>query len=380
MATITPSFPASIEDLSEETLHFDYPGSDIILRSCDSHDFRVPQLYLANCSTVLAELIRGVLNAPDVANSGEEQGPLPVVELSETGAIVHSLLTFIFPVTPTLPSTTENIIKLLAVAQKYKMDSILAHLRGAISRLDPPFILPETALHVYFLAQRYELHQEAVLAARSTLRLSMTIEDLGDKIDFMPGAYTRELWKYHESVREDLASGLLEFRRFGAQDIMEAEDLNCGAPPGPSAPSMFGSNTSNVFLGSSTPDSFFPQWLDGYIESLAQAPHLFDHLEFENARARHIKDRSASCSCVDISSQTRRAFWEALTTVVHGAMEKVRRSGATSTPHRGDEYELHTGRFGSCSRDGRVNLRKHGSSIRTIEFERTRCKYYNPVL
>ena len=362
------SFSASIEDVSEETLHFDYPGSDIILRSCDSHDFLVPQLYLANCSTVLAELIRGILNAPGVANKGEleEQEPRgpprPVVELSETGEIVYSLLTFIFPVAPILPATTENIMKLLAVAQKYKMGSVLAHLRGAISRQDPPFILPETALRVYFLAQKYELYQEAVRAARSTLLLSMTVEDLGDQIDFMPGTYIHELWKYHERVREDLASSLLEFRKCSVEDIMEAEDLSCGAPPGSSTPNLF------------------PRWLDGYIESLAKAPHLFDLLEFENARARHIKDRSTSCSCADISSQTRRAFWEALTAVILEAMEKVRRSGATSTPHRVDEYEPHTGRFHSGPREGRPSLRNLESFIRAIVFEHPRCKCYNPVL
>ena len=32
--------------VSDETLHFDYPGSDIILRSCDSHNFRMPKLYI----------------------------------------------------------------------------------------------------------------------------------------------------------------------------------------------------------------------------------------------------------------------------------------------------------------------------------------------
>ncbi|KAH9167976.1 hypothetical protein EDB89DRAFT_2232046 [Lactarius sanguifluus] len=286
--------------ITDDLLHFDFPGSDIILRSYDSHDFRVPQLYLANGSPVLRELIRSVLNTSDVPNGEEqtkEQPPLPVVELPENGVILHSLLTFIFPVAPILPSTTERIMELLSVAQKYKMDSVLTYIRAVISRQDPPFILPKTALHVYFLAQKYELHQEALLAARSTLRLLMTIDDLDDKIGFMPGAYLRELWKYHERVRKDLASSLPEFRELGSN--VES----CGYPP---------SSIPNVM----------PQWLDDYIESLPQAPHLFDLVEFENARARHIQPHGCNI-CPSISSEAIRTFWEALTAVVHRAIEKA---------------------------------------------------------
>ena len=354
MDKVTPGTPAPIDVAPEETLHFDYPDSDILLRSCDSHDFRVPRLYLANSSPVLGKLIRDVLDTSDVANR-EEKEPLPVVELSETGAILYSLLTFIFPVAPVLPSTTENIMKLLAVAHKYRMDSVMTLIRAVISRQKPQFLLPETALHVYFLAQKYELHEEALLAARSTLLFPMTIEDLVGKIDFMPGAYLLELWKYHESVKEKLASSL----KSGVPVIVEAEDLRCRAPP---------SNTSNPVL----------QWIDGYIESLAQTPHLFDLVEFEDAWARHCV--SSRCSCVDISSHTRRAFWKALTDVFHVAIEKVRGTAMTR-PRRDDRYELHAGRFNSSPREGRrTNFRKLGPSIRAIVFEPTRCKYHNSIV
>ncbi|KAH8985580.1 hypothetical protein EDB92DRAFT_1356927 [Lactarius akahatsu] len=299
--------PSRHPSITDESLHFDYPGSDIILRSYDSHDFRVPQLYLVNCSPVLRELIRSVSNIPDShVTNGEEQAKeetsLPVVKLPESGVILHSLLTFIFPVPPILPSFTERIMDLLAVAQKYQMDSVMAHIRGAISRQDPPFILPNTALHVYSLAQKYELHQEALLAARSTLRLSMTIEDLDDKIGFMPGVYLRELWKYHERVRDNLGSSLSEFRKLGANIA------NCGtqSPPfGPPVP--------------------MPKWLGDYVESLAQAPHLFDLVEFENARTRHhTHPHPGQCTtCPSLSSKTVRAFWDSLTAVVHGAIEKA---------------------------------------------------------
>ncbi|KAN0137925.1 hypothetical protein V8E53_004409 [Lactarius tabidus] len=301
----------------EETLHFDYPGSDVVLRSCDSHNFHAIKLYIANSSPVLRELMQTVSNTSDVAN-GEETEPLPVVELPESGATLHSLLTLIFPVVPILPSTSEKIMELLAVAQKYRMESILSDIRSIIgARKDPPFFHPETAFHIYFLAQKQGLHHEAVQAARVTLRLPMVIENLGDKLEFSDttGAYLYELWMYHKRVRTDLKSGLPEFRNSRLPEGVKA--LLC-ATPYPHSPKSF------------------PQWLDNYIESIAEAPHLYDLIEFENAWARHIKEIAASysqyssyssyprtCPCVDISSQLRRAFWEALTTFVDGAMERA---------------------------------------------------------
>ncbi|KAI9441839.1 hypothetical protein H4582DRAFT_2208535 [Lactarius indigo] len=164
MSTRPPTTPGPNKAASEETLHFDFPGSVIVLRSNDSHDFRVLKLYIVICSPVLREFIQSVSNTSDVPNG-------------------ENLLTFIFPVAPVLPSTTEKIMELLAVAQKIRRS----------------FVRPETALHVYFLAQQHQLRQEAIQAARVTLRLSMNIEDLGDMLEFSgsTGAYLYELWKYH---------------------------------------------------------------------------------------------------------------------------------------------------------------------------------------
>ena len=228
MPRVLPGTPESNEVVSDETLHFNYPGSNIVLRSCDSHDFRMPKFYITICSPVLRMLIRSVLNTSDVPN-GEQPEPLPVVELPESKATLYNLLTFVFPVTPILPSTTEKVMELLAVAQKYQMDSVLSRIR-TIARQDPPFIRPETAFHVYFLAQEHELQHEVVQAARVTLRLSMTIEDLGDKLEFpgMTGVYLYELWKYHRRYRTDLKLVLSEFRNIGLPN--DVKNLRCGTP------------------------------------------------------------------------------------------------------------------------------------------------------
>jgi hypothetical protein len=64
-----------------------------------------------------------------------------------------------------------------------------------------------------------------------------------------------------------------------------------------------------------------PYWLGDYIESLAEALHRFDLIEFENVRAGHIQ--YSRCACAGISNQDIRAFWDALTAVVHGVIEQA---------------------------------------------------------
>ena len=347
---LPPQAPSELAPLADETSRFNYPGSDIVLRSRDSYNFPLPKLYIVICSPVLRNLIQSVSKTSDVP-SGEkreapslpvveiptckqilhhlltfifpvtpvlppiagktmvtnEEEPLPVVNIPESKEILYSLLTFIFPVTPALPPTAEKIMELLAVAQKYEMNSVVNHIRGAISQQDPPFLRSETALHIYFLAQQYGLRHEAVQAARVTLQFPMTIEGLGDKLDFlgMTGAYLHELWKYHQHVRNELGLALFEFRKSGLPE--DVKILLCTSP----------------YHGTSS-----PQWLYDYINSVAETPprNLFDLTEFEEVRARHVQSHGSygACSCATMPGLVKRSFWEALTAVVHRTLEKVR--------------------------------------------------------
>ena len=294
-----PHEAASPTDEPLANLLFDHPGADIILRSQDSYHFRVPKIYIVNSSPILGELIQRTLDSPGDANA---EASLPVVQLPESGEILHCLLTFIFPVTPLVPSTPEEIMELLSVAQKYQMGTALTHIRGSIARQNSLPTRLEPALHIYALAQKYGLRPEALQTARAIfLKQSMTIEDFDNKLDIMPGASLYELWKYHERVRAILASDLTEFRMSCARGTITG--LRC------------------TELSSSQ----IPSWLDQYIESIGKTPNLFDSAELNIAMARHIKDKAneLDCKCASIPSQTIREFWEALASVVDGSFEKV---------------------------------------------------------
>ncbi|KAF8472351.1 hypothetical protein DFH94DRAFT_847125, partial [Russula ochroleuca] len=276
---------------------FDYPGADIILRSQDCHHFQVPKTFVVYNSPILCEMIKRTL---DSLGNADAEANLPVVELPESSEILHCLLTFIFPVTPLLPSTPKDIMELLSVAQKYQMETALTHIRGCVARKNSLPTCLEPALHIYALAQEYGLLPEALQTARTILNYPMTIEDFDNKLDIMSGASLYELWKYYENVRAILALDLTEFRR------------NCAR----------GTITGVVCTEFSS--SRIPSWLDRYIESIGVTPSLFDSAEFNIAMARHIKDKAQdlSCECVSIPSRTIRDFWKALASVADGSFNK----------------------------------------------------------
>ena len=320
MSIATTETSPSCPVISLENLLFDYPEADVILRSRDSYEFRVLKLYIVHSSPILGEkLLLSPKPLPeatasaiptDSAKSNIERitANVPsVVQLPVDGAILLSLLTHIFPVPPILPSTEEQIMELLSVAQVYKMDVVLTHIRNHIAKQEPPFIREETAFLIYSLAQKHCLRTEALQAARCTLSFSnLTIEDLAeeDKLDLMPGAFLHELWKYHQRVRSNLTSDLEDFRSSGAPTMLG--DFGCDVP------------TSSGVL----------YWVDNYISDIVttRVPVFLDLTDFLMRLAEHVQDRSSNggCpSCSNIPRKKTRAFWEALTATVQGGISKV---------------------------------------------------------
>ncbi|KAI0268071.1 hypothetical protein BGY98DRAFT_925181, partial [Russula aff. rugulosa BPL654] len=291
----------------------DASDMNLIIRSSDLVNFRVRKSVLAAASPFFKDLLSlpqpsdgeivdglPVVQMPEDSELTLDSFADAVVQLPESGEIIHSLLTFIFHVTPLIPSTHEEAMELLSVAQKYQMEIALTHIRGSIARQNPLPTRPEPALRIYALAQKHGLRLEALQTARTILGHPMTIEDFDNKLDIMPGASLYELWKYYETVRAILASDLAEFRESGVGGTMTG--LRC------------------TELSSSQ----IPSWVDQYIVSLGNAPNLFDPLELNIAMTRHIKNvGNGGCECGSISSQTIHAFWDALVSVVHNCFKNV---------------------------------------------------------
>jgi len=305
MATIptkkTLSMP--LRDKSSTKVVIKYPDADIILRSSDSSDFRLQKLFITKSSSPLNGRIQAASSLSD-ANSGK---PLPVVHLSEGSRILYSLLTFVLPLSPALPSTLEETMELLSVAQKYEMSHVLVHIRGSVALKNPPLINKTNALRVYSLAQKYGLRRETVQAARITLKPTLTIENLQDRLslDLIPGDHLHELWKYHQRVQANLVKNVNEFVGSGA----------CTALKG---------------VGCVNISSFkIPKWIEEYIVSMASTPSMFDFTEFQSALARHASGTSNTtggrgCSfCANLPGEKIDEYWMTLSTFVHKNMEIV---------------------------------------------------------
>ena len=316
MSTASPETSPSGPFISLENLLFNFPGADLTLRSCDSYEFRVLKHCIVHSSPILREKILLSPNTqPEPITSsihaksnveGTAANVLGTIQLPIEGACLFSLLTYIFPVTPVLPPTVEQIMELLSVAQLYKMDVVLAHIRIHISQQEPPFIREETAFSVYSLAQEHGLRTEALQAARCTLSFSsLTIEELAKegKLDLMPGAFLHELRKYHRRVRSNLTSDLEEFKRSDALAILG--DLTC-----------------NLLIDG------LPLWLGSYISNVGKrcVPAFLDLSDFYTELAEHIQFCSSNGGCASCSRLPRtkiREFWDALTAVVHCSIAKV---------------------------------------------------------
>jgi hypothetical protein len=287
---------------------FEYHDADVILRSHDSYHFRVSKSYIINStsSSELKELFHESPNPPNEnAVDALSKTSLPVVQLPESGETLHCLLTFVFPVTTILPSTTEQIMELLSVAQKYQMVSVLAHIRLSIAQEKPLATQRDTAFIVYSLAQKYELREEALKAATTIAKYPMNIENLEDKLNMMSGVSLYELWKYHKQSRAILALDLTKFRTSSARDMLAG--LHCAV--------------------STSSDSHIPGWLDVYIRFIEEASSLVDVIDPSAALMHHITYGSSKkrCACRQLlhDQTSMRDFRKALGSVISGSFAKV---------------------------------------------------------
>jgi hypothetical protein len=338
MSTVATQTPSSRPDISHENLLIDYPEADIILRSRDSYEFRVLKLFIIHSSPILEQKVLMSRNSqpeltastiPVESDVDSEHAAnvfqVPVVQLPIDGTILFSLLTFIFPVPPVLPSTIEQVIELLSVAQMYKMDAILPHIWYHIAQQEPPFIREETAFLIYSLSQKHGLHFEALQAARCTLSFAtLIIDDLAkeNKLDLMPGAFLHDLWKYHQRVRSNLTIDLREFKKSIMVSVGPLDHFTIR-------------RISRCF---SLTGSGLPGWLDDYISEIGadNAPISLDPTDFYKDLIMHVQERHRGFRCEgcgEMPQEDMCALWGALTAVVDKSIVKVRVNYVSALPN-----------------------------------------------
>jgi len=129
--------------------------------------------------------------------SPREQGQnKPVINLTEDSRTLHRLLTMLYPLPPSMPKTLEDALSLLATCHKYQMDSTITRIRSLLRDFEPPLFTAQNAFHIYGVARRYHLKDEAMVAAQLTLERRLNVDECGEDLQFISGADLIKLLGY----------------------------------------------------------------------------------------------------------------------------------------------------------------------------------------
>lgn len=180
---------------------FDDPQADIILRSGGSStvDFRTYKHYLSTASPIFEDMAAFPQRRPDSSLSN-----VLIVQMQEGEHDLRSLLLFCHPGTlPDLPTNLNQLYRLASLAEKYMLDFATAWVR----KLSHP-IITTTPIGGYIVARKFQWKEEAEIAARQCLTLSL------DKIIAWhdpilcdaPASFFQDLLWYHRTCSEVLSA------------------------------------------------------------------------------------------------------------------------------------------------------------------------------
>ena len=159
------------------------PDADVIIQSSDLVLFRVHKSVLVTSSPFFSDMFSLPQTPSDALAAPDEP---PVIHLSENAEVLNSLISVLYPVTPKMPRSVDNILALLAAAAKYDMEEAQSSIRAeVIRRLKSS---TRTGIfRMYAIAFRKRLVPEAVMAARLTLGHPLTFKSLGDTLQLFEG-------------------------------------------------------------------------------------------------------------------------------------------------------------------------------------------------
>jgi len=185
---------------------FNFDDADLVLRSCypDAIDFRVHRCILAAASP----LFRQMFTLPQAPPDDDDEPPIPVVDVSESGPIVNTLLQFIYPMVDPWIETLDELSEVLAAAVKYDMAVVTETLRKLL--VVPRFVVP-CPTRVYAIASRYELEDEAKVASQHTLSVNVLDCPLSDDLKYITAYAYHRLLNLHRT------------RSKAAQEVIESQ-------------------------------------------------------------------------------------------------------------------------------------------------------------
>ncbi len=129
---------------------------------------------------------------------GELVDGLPVIQLSEDADLLNSLISLLYPTSPVIPDSYEEVLALLAACQKYDMESVQSDIRDEIKLERFPAPVGVEGFSAYAIASSMGLIPEMENAARLTLGYPMTFESLGEGLRSFKGRALCDLVRYRK--------------------------------------------------------------------------------------------------------------------------------------------------------------------------------------
>ena len=163
-------------------LFLDLPDASIILQSSDHANFRVHKSVLAISSPFFKDL----LSLPQPPDDELVDG-LPVITVPEDAELLNSLISLLYPTPLVIPGSYQKVFALLAVCQKYEMESVQTSIRAAVKLGTFPAPAAAEGFSAYAIASSMGLVPEMKDAVRLTLGRPMTFESLGEGLRLFKG-------------------------------------------------------------------------------------------------------------------------------------------------------------------------------------------------
>lgn len=179
-------------DSKEAGPPFDKATADVVIRSSDNIHFRVHTLILS----MVSDFFSAMFTLPQ-SDQFETWKGLPVVTVEEDSRAIELLLLTLYPACSPSLNKLADVHAVLKAAMKYQMDALVPRIKEALVATQH---LEASPVAVFAIAYSQGLEEEAVKAARATLRLPM--RDLyltrTSELGLIPAEAFQRLLEYHD--------------------------------------------------------------------------------------------------------------------------------------------------------------------------------------
>ncbi|KAH9000401.1 hypothetical protein EDB92DRAFT_2100504, partial [Lactarius akahatsu] len=186
---------------------FDDTDADTILRSSDQVDFYVYRIILSKSSPFFKSMFS--LPQPDTSVP-EKPDPNPVINLTENSRTVAILLAFIYPVVfvateSTEPISLDDMMGAFVAATKYDTVAVSQRLS---QRFAMSTFVQDSPVETFCVAYSHELGEAARVAAKESLKHRMSLDTIGDKLQYTNGPGLHQLWKFYRACSATAAEAV----------------------------------------------------------------------------------------------------------------------------------------------------------------------------